>query len=68
MNVHRDSLNGMIYAKITPIFGTVKSYIENYNTYKKFRFQREFLNVNYICDYVILSYEYNESSHQFVMT
>lgn len=49
MNVHRDSLNGMIYAKITPIFGTVKSYIENYNTYKKFRFQREFLNVNYIC-------------------
>lgn len=65
MDVYYDSLNDTIYAKITPIFGTVQSYIENYSA-KSLEFITRVLNVNCICT-IAFPYNYNESSHQFMM-
>jgi len=49
MNVQYDSLNDVSFNEIILIFELVKSYTENYSINKKFRVQREFWNVNYIC-------------------
>lgn len=68
MNVHYDSLNDMMYAKIIPIFGTVKSHTDNYSINKNIKFNASFrmlvifardsrmsiMNVTLVCDDLIM--------------